>query len=154
MNTQKKKVIFIVTLVTAMALISVLAVGCGHGHKNITPERAKKMASWKIEDTLDKVDASDRQIATFENAADAVIDDIFEMKKSHHGKHAQLADELARETPDEQKILALVDEHLEEVRDVAHNSVETMLKAWNTLSVAQKKQLIAELEAEHREMDH
>jgi signal transduction histidine kinase len=102
MNTQKKKVIFIVTLVTGMAPISVLAVGCGHGHKNITPERAKKMASWKIEDALDKVNASDRQIATFENAADAVIDDIFEMKKSHHGKHAQLADELARETPDEQ----------------------------------------------------
>ena len=152
MNRTKKKIIFIVTLVTGTALISVLAVGCGHGHKNMTPERAKKMASWKIEDALDEVNASDKQIASFETAANTVIDDIFEMKASHKAKHGELARELTRKTPDEQKILALVDEHLEEVRDVAHNSVETMLEAWNTLSVKQKQQLIAQLEAHHREM--
>lgn len=155
MKTTKKKIIFIATMVTGTALISVLAVGCGHhGHKNMTPERAKKMASWKLEDVLDEVEASDKQIASFETAAYAVIDDIFQMKQTHGEKHQRLAGELAKATPDEEKILAMVDAHIEEIRDVAHNSVETMLEAWNTLSVEQKQKLIAQLEAHHRENGH
>ena len=154
MKTTKQKIVLIATLVSAAAAISFLAAGCNHGHRHMTPERAKKMASWKIEDVLDEVDASDAQIEAFENAASSVIDDAFAMKSGHGEQHKKLAKELAKQTPDEAKIKEMVDAHIEEMRDVAYNTVDTMLGAWNTLSVNQKRALIKEMEKHHQEMGH
>jgi protein CpxP len=138
-------------MIAALGAFSLSAVACGgpHHHREMTPERAKKMASWKLDDALDDIDATDRQREAVEAAKDRLIDRAFELRKDEDGTRESLKTQLLSDKPDKEAVHKLVDETVERWRAFAHEAADEALEL-NPQFDRKQRQAVAEMWEEHR----
>lgn len=137
----------------SLVVLTTLALGasaCGGGHhREMTPERAKKMVSWKLDDGLDDIDATDSQRKAVEAAKDRLIDRTFEVRADGEADKEALRAELLKAQPDAEKVHALVDAQVDRWRAVAHEAADEAIALAPSFDAVQRK-AIADMWEEHR----
>jgi protein CpxP len=129
----------------------VVAVSCSHGGPGkMSPERMKTIATWKVNDVLDDVDAISAQRKTILDATYKVLADFQKLHAQSEANHEKLLAELESSQPRAEVFHAMIDERTEAFNAFLHRSVDTMLTANGVLTREQREQLVA-MAREHME---
>lgn len=137
----KKVLVTGLAAVAAVVLFSGFAHGRGWAHN---PERIRQMVTWKLDDKLDDLDATDAQ----RKAIHALKDDLLREGQSafegHHAVRQQFLAQLESPNPDAAQVHALVDQRVEAMRALAHKAADAALEAHRVLTPAQREELAKE----------
>ncbi len=139
----KKKLAIAGSAVLAVLLLSGFAFRGGHGWGR-DPERIKQMVTWKLNDKLEDLDATDAQ----RNSINAVKDRLFAegvgLMEEQHAARVEAFTQLSSDAPDAQKLHALVDARIDAMRAFAHKMTDAALEVHGTLTPEQRKELATE----------
>ncbi len=139
-------------IILVIAIVAGIAGACNEGCK-FNPDRIKKMISWKVDDVLDDIDASDSQIERVNQIKENLFKEGEAMIKKCMADHENMLAEWKSETPDKDKIRAYVDNHLEAKRQMAYKLVDASMELHDILTPEQRAQLIEEVE-DHMDKCH
>jgi protein CpxP len=138
----KKKIAIAASAVLAVVLLSGFRGG-GWGW-NRDPERIKQMITWRMNDKLDDLQATDAQ----KQAVNGVKDRLFEqgklMAQEHQAVRVEVLTQLESDYPDAQKLHGIVDSRIDAVRAFAHQVVDAALEVHKVLTPEQRKELSTE----------
>jgi protein CpxP len=138
----KKKIAIAASAVLAVVMLSGFRGG-GWGW-NRDPERVKQMITWRLNDKLDDLQATDAQ----KQAVNSVKDRLFEqgklMAQEHEGVRVEVLTQLESDYPDAQKLHRIVDSRIDAVRAFAHQVVDAALEVHKVLTPEQRKELSTE----------
>lgn len=138
----KKKIAIAASAVLAVVLLSGFRGG-GWGW-NKDPERIKQMITWRLNDKLDDLQATDAQ----KQAVNGVKDRLFEqgklMAQEHQAVRVEVLTQLEGDYPDAQKLHGIVDSRIDAVRAFAHQVVDAALEVHKVLTPEQRKELSTE----------
>ncbi len=123
----------------ALAVAAVGFVGCGRGGGS--PERFEKMVSWKVDDALDDVDATDSQRAQIQGLSKKLVADAKPLMEQHRAARDELIQQWSSDRPDAARVHALIDERAEAMRAYAHKVADAMIETHQTLTPAQRAEL-------------
>ncbi|MEW5854189.1 MAG: Spy/CpxP family protein refolding chaperone [Myxococcota bacterium] len=120
--------------------------GCeGHGHGG--PERAEKFVTSRIADHLDELNATDEQ----RTQVLALKDEVFREAKDTFTEGRKAKGELLQQwdsaKPDANAVHALVDDHLDRIRSMAHTVADAALKLHAILTPEQRAQVSEKIHA-------
>jgi len=150
MRTRKFRIV--AALITVAAL-SALAVGCGRHHKRPSPERVERFSTHIVDEVLDDVDATDKQVAAIRALRAKVVKDVLAQRKDHRAAGDALFAEFSKDRPDAAKVHELIDARSKAMTAVAHRTTDALMQAHAVLTPAQRKELldeVAERRARHR----
>ena len=108
------------------------------------PERVKQMVTWKLDDKLDSLDATEPQRQSIHAVKDRLFTDGVQVMQEQRSARDEAFQQLASDTPDRQKLHALVDARIEAMRAFAHKATDAALEVHGTLTPAQRKELADE----------
>ncbi|HEX8818573.1 MAG TPA: Spy/CpxP family protein refolding chaperone [Archangium sp.] len=143
MNT-KNKILVAGSAVLAMVLLTGFrggSMGCGARD----PERVKQMVTWKLDDRLEGLKATDAQKQSIHGLKDSLFEDGKRLFEEQKGARAELLDQWESPTPDARAVHALVDARLDAVRAFAHKVTDAALEAHRILTPEQRQQVTAEV---------
>jgi periplasmic protein CpxP/Spy len=139
MNT-KGKVLLIGSAVLGVVLLSGFRGGhMGWGEKN--PERIKQMITWRLDDRLEDLKATDAQKRTIQGLKDSLIDEGQSLVKEQKNAGQELLGQWDAAQPDSRAVHALVDARVDAWRGFAHKVADAFLEAHRVLSPAQRQQV-------------
>ncbi|MCE9667289.1 Spy/CpxP family protein refolding chaperone [Myxococcus stipitatus] len=139
----RKKLAIAGTAVVAVVLLSGFAFRGGHRWGR-DPERIRQMVSWKLNDKLDDLDATDAQRQAINAVKDRLFDEGAKLAEEQHAVRSEVVTQLESATPDAQRLHALVDERIEAMRAFAHKATDAALEVHGTLTPEQRKALATE----------
>ncbi|MCP4605062.1 MAG: periplasmic heavy metal sensor [Proteobacteria bacterium] len=141
---KRGKLWFCVVAVILGVGITASFVGCGrhHWHGNSNPERIEKMVMWKVDDTLDDLDATDAQRAEIEGIAREILADAMKIKEGHGDHKTELYSKFSSGTYDRTELHGKVDEHFELARAFVHRSLDRVMDAYETLDEKQRQEIL------------
>lgn len=114
------------------------------------PEAVDLVVTWKLDQALDRLEATEAQRQEFHAAKDWILEEIHDLIQGTRDTHLTLVEELKKDEPDAEKLHALVAHQAERHRIFAHDLVETVLSLHSTLSSGQRERIF-ELVADHME---
>jgi len=144
-----KKIAIAASAVIAVVLLSGFRGG-GWGHSR-DPERIKQFITWRVDDKLEDLHATDAQKQTVNAVKDRLFEDGKRLAEEHQAARQEVLTQLESDTPDAQKLHALVDARIDSVRAFAHKVVDAALEVHRALTPEQRKQLATEA---HEKMDN
>ncbi|MFP2909934.1 Spy/CpxP family protein refolding chaperone [Pyxidicoccus sp. 3LFB2] len=139
----KKKIAIAASAVLAVVLLSGFAFRGGHGWSH-NPERIKQMVTWRLNDKLEDLDATDAQRQSIHAVKDRLFEDGVKLMEEQHGARAEAFTQLSSDAPDAQKLHALVDARIDAMRAFAHKMTDAALEVHGTLTPEQRKELATE----------
>ena len=137
-----KKIAIAASAVIAIVLLSGFRGG-GWGWSR-DPERIKQMITWKVDDKLDDIKATDAQKQTVHAVKDQLFEEGKQLAEAHQATRQEVLTQLESDNPDAQKLHGLVDARIDAVRAFAHKVVDAALEVHRALSPEQRKQLASE----------
>lgn len=128
---------------TALLVTALVLPSCGrhHSHERMSPERVKTMVAWKMNDFLDDIDANDEQRAVVTAEVGELLNDLLALRAQHQGNERVVRTELAKAEPDGERLHALFDEHADEMRQLAHDALDSGLEIWAVLDESQRAEV-------------
>jgi protein CpxP len=138
-----KKLAIASSALLAVVLLSGFAFRGGHGWGH-NPERLQQMVTWRLNDKLDDLDATDAQRQSILAVKDRLFADGVKLMEEHHGVRQEAFQQLASEAPDAQKLHALVDARIDAMRAFAHKMTDAALEVHGTLTPEQRQELATE----------
>lgn len=129
-----------IAVTAVVALVGGLAYAGVQGTRDV--ERARKFISWKVDDALDQLDATDAQRNTAQSLANELIDEGVKLRTAKETVRAGLTEQWKRDRADPAVVHGLVDQMFEEVRAFAHKAADAAIAFHATLSPEQKKQAL------------
>ena len=149
-STARRRLIGIAAIAGIAAVVSTgLVTACGGphcGHRGADPARMESFALWHVNETLDELDATEAQRRVILDRTRAVVRDAIALHDSHDDGHEVVRAELATGAPEADRLHALLDDRLDEVRAFGHRTIDRALEAYETLDADQRDALLAELE--------
>ncbi|HZI12444.1 MAG TPA: periplasmic heavy metal sensor [Myxococcus sp.] len=140
----KKKIAVASSAILAVVLLSGFAFRGGHGWSR-DPERMKQMVTWRLNDKLDDLDATDAQRQSIHGVKDRVFTEGLTVMEDNRAARAEALTQLESDNPDAQKLHALVDERVDAMRAFAHQVTDAVLEVHRTLTPQQRKELATEI---------
>lgn len=140
----KKKIAVASSAILAVVLLSGFAFRGGHGWSR-DPERMKQMVTWRLNDKLDDLDATDAQRQSIHGVKDRVFTEGLTVMEDNRAARAEALTQLESDNPDAQKLHALVDERVDAMRAFAHKVTDAVLEVHRTLTPQQRKELATEI---------
>ncbi|QSQ13451.1 Spy/CpxP family protein refolding chaperone [Myxococcus landrumensis] len=139
----KKKLAIAGSAVVAVVLLSGFAFRGAHGHCP-NPERIKQVVTWKLNDRLDDLDATDAQRESIHAVKDRLFTEGVQLAEEQHATRSEVVSQLESDKPDAQALHALVDARIEALRAFAHKATDAVLEVHGTLTPEQRKALASE----------
>ena len=136
----KKKIAIAASAVLAVVLLS----GFRGGGWNRDPERVKQMITWKLNDKLEDLEATDAQKQAINSVKDRLFDEGKLMAQEHQTTRVEVLTQLESDYPDATKLHGIVDARLDAVRAFAHKVVDAALEVHKVLTPEQRKELSTE----------
>ena len=139
----KKKTMIATILVgaAAFALLSGFHGGCGKSTPETRAKRAQRMASAKVDDFLDDVDANDDQRTRVHAIKDRLLAQGLATYETHRNDKLQFRAELESEKPNAENVHALVDQHLDAIRTMAHAIADGVMEIHGILTPEQRQEV-------------
>jgi periplasmic protein CpxP/Spy len=148
--TTKNKILVAGSAVLAFVLLTGFRGGhMGWGGPR-DPERVKQMISWKVDDRLDELKATDAQKQAIHGLKDSLFEDGKHLFEEQKGARNEMLNQWESPNPDAKAVHALVDARLDAFRAFAHKVADAALEAHRILTPEQRKQVTAEVR-EHME---
>ena len=146
MTTRVSKLLLVV-----FGMLGVVGLaGCGghhhHAYSQKHPERAYRYVSYRVDSVLDKIDANDKQRDEVHAVKDSVYDDVKTFRKNTKNAGREALAEFKKSSPDRDKLHALVDQRMDEMRIKMHKLVDGLLDVHHTLTPEQRAELMAMIE--------
>ncbi len=138
-----KKIAIAASAVLAVVLLTGFASRGGHGWGH-NPERIKQVLTWRLNDKLEDLDATDAQRQSINAAKDRLFEDGVRLMEEHRGARVEAFTQLSSDSPDAQKLHALVDARIDAMRAFAHKITDAALEVHGTLTPQQRKELATE----------
>ncbi|HET9451820.1 MAG TPA: Spy/CpxP family protein refolding chaperone [Aggregicoccus sp.] len=140
--------------VAAAGLAAVVLLGGfavqAHGHwGRHGPERLRQLVSWRVDDTLDDLEATRAQRQAIHGIKDRLLGSGQRLMEAQKGTHAQVLAQLESPTPDARALHALVDARMDAMRAFAHEAADAALQAHGVLEPAQRQALAKQLRERH-----
>lgn len=148
MKASTKISIVAVTAVALLAGVAVAACG-GPRHGRFDMERVDKMISWKLDDVMDELEATDAQRQQLVAIKDRVMVRLAEERAAHEGMRPEFLLELAKDQPDPDKLHQLVDTRLEQLRPKLHEAVDVALEVHAVLTPEQRDRIEQHVKERH-----
>ena len=140
----KKKLIAVGSAVLAVVLLSGFGWRGGHGGWSRDPERIKQFVTWRLDDKLEDLKATEAQKKSIHALKDRLFEDGKQVMADQHAARAEAFTQLTAEQPDAAKLHALVDARFEAMRALAHKATDAALEAHKVLTPEQRKALADE----------
>lgn len=140
----QKKLIAVGSAVLAVVLLSGFAWRGGHGGWGRDPERIKQFVTWRLDDKLEDLKATEAQKKSIHALKDRLFEDGQQMMEGQRAARAEAFAQLTSEKPDAAKLHALVDARFEAMRALAHKATDAALEAHQVLTPEQRKALADE----------
>lgn len=134
-------------MVAVAAVVSVALAGCGRGHGEMTQERLNKMVSWKVDDFLDSVDATDAQRGRVNAIATRLANEAGPVLLDNAESRAALKQLFEAQTVDTAAVHATLDKRSEALKGVAHKVADAAIEVRAVLTPEQRQQVVAKLQA-------
>ncbi|PTL78613.1 Spy/CpxP family protein refolding chaperone [Vitiosangium sp. GDMCC 1.1324] len=142
--TTKNKILLAGSAVLAFVLLSGFRGGhFGWGRHD--PERMKQMITWRMDDQLEELNATDAQKQALHGLKDSLFEDgksLFEQQKD---AKEQMMKQWESPNPDSKAVHALVDARVDAFRAFAHRVADAALEAHRILTPEQRQQLTADV---------
>ena len=143
MNTKNK------LLVAGSALLAVVLLsgfrggsfGCGARD----PERVKQMITWRMDDRLEELKATDAQKKELHGLKDSLFEDGKRLFEEQRDARGQLLTQWEASNPDANAVHALVDSRVDAFRAFAHKLADAALEAHRILTPEQRQQVSTEV---------
>ena len=103
----KKKIAIAASAVLAFVLLSGFRGGGWGWHRD--PERIKQMITWRLDDKLEDLQATDAQKQAVHGVADRLFEEGKLMAQEHEGVRVEVLTQLESDYPDSQKLHSIVD---------------------------------------------
>lgn len=134
------------SVITGLLATAFVVTSCGghHGSKR-DPDKMRKFAMWKVEDTLDDVDATESQKKQILAIADQIVRDFQRLHDDKEKDHEAILTELERDRPDAQVFHDLLDQRTAEFNKLGHRTIDRALRAWQILDRNQRSELLEEI---------
>jgi len=145
MNTKNKLLLAGSTLLAVVLLTGFRGGHFGGGARD--PERVKQMITWKLDDRLEELDATDAQKRTIQGLKDGLFEDGERLVGEHQRAREEALAQWDSAQPDAARVHALVDARLDALRGFAHKVADAVLEAHRVLTPEQRQQVSAELRA-------
>jgi protein CpxP len=136
----KKKIAIAASAVLAVVLLS----GFRGGGWSRDPERIKQMITWKLDDKLEDLEATDSQKQAVQGVKDRLFDEGKVLALEHQTTRVEVLSQLESDYPDSQKLHGIVDARIDAVRAFAHKVVDAALEVHKVLTPEQRKELSTE----------
>jgi Spy/CpxP family protein refolding chaperone len=145
MNT-KNKILVAGSALLAFVLLTGFRGGGMHGWGGPRdPERVKQMVTWKLDDRLEGLKASDAQKEAIHGLKDSLFEDGKRLFEEQKGAKAELLNQWESANPDSKAVHALVDARLDAFRAFAHKVADAALEAHRILTPEQRQQVTAQV---------
>ena len=150
MSTTKRAVLAAGLAVVAIVALAGFTYGrpMGPGH-HASPEKIYKFVTFKVNDALDDLKASDGQRAQVNAVKDQLFSEAKGLFAGRKEMHEQLVAQWNSERPDAKQVHALIDQRIEEMRTFAHSAADGALKIHDVLTPEQRAQLAQDVAAHH-----
>ncbi|MFO8070786.1 MAG: hypothetical protein R6V85_02825 [Polyangia bacterium] len=122
-------------------------------HLERDPAKLESFVLWRINESLDDVDATDVQRRAILSRARLVIRDAVALHEEHEADHDEIMAELESGRPDADWLHEMLDRRFEEVRAFAHRSLDRTLEAYGLLDETQRSILLEDFE-DHFDRNH
>jgi protein CpxP len=136
----KKKIAIAASAVLAVVMLTGFRGGGWHRD----PERIKQMITWKLNDKLEDLDATDAQKASVNAVKDRLFEDGKRLHEEHQATRLEVLTQLESNAPDAAKLHSLVDSRIDEFRAFAHKVTDAALEVHRVLTPAQRQELATE----------
>jgi Spy/CpxP family protein refolding chaperone len=113
---------------------------CGSGN----PERMKQVVTWRLDDKLDGLKASEAQKQSIHALKDSLFAEGMTLREGQQGVREELLTQWEAANPDSHRVHQLVDERVEALRGFAHKLTDAALEAHRILTPEQRQQLSTE----------
>jgi Spy/CpxP family protein refolding chaperone len=144
-----------VGLLFASASFVLLSGFHGHCGAPSTPEArmrmVTRMASARVDDFLDEIDATDVQRKRVHEMKDDVIKNVMPLVDSHKRAKEELRTEWEAETPNASRVHAILDDRIDGVRTVIHKVADDVIELHQLLTPKQRSQISEQWKEHDRE---
>ncbi|MBM7114063.1 Spy/CpxP family protein refolding chaperone [[Archangium] primigenium] len=113
------------------------------------PERVKQMITWRLDDRLEQLKATDAQKRTIQGLKDGLFEDGKQLMEGNKDAREQALAQWDAERPDATRVHALVDARVDALRGFAHKVADAFLRAHETLTPAQRQQVSSQIREHH-----
>jgi Spy/CpxP family protein refolding chaperone len=146
-RVMKKTAIRTVVVLTAVGLVATV-VACSRpcARHRMNPEKAKKFVTWKVDDVLDDLEATDEQRQEIHAVKDKVFEDVRVLKEDLRGDRMTFLTEMKKDKPDSDLLHRKLDGHINRLRAFAHQELDNLLRAHASLTPEQRAQLLSKAE--------
>ncbi|ATB28055.1 Spy/CpxP family protein refolding chaperone [Melittangium boletus] len=146
--TSKNKILLAGSAVLAFVLLTGFRGGhWGGGARD--PERIKQMITWKLDDRLEELNATDAQKRTLQGLKDGLFEDGKRLVVENKEARKQALEQWDSAQPDATRVHALVDARVDALRGFAHKVADAFLEAHRVLSPEQRQQVSAGIRSHH-----
>lgn len=136
-----------------VALVGGIAYA-GSAAEDRKAERAKQYVTWKLDDQLDGIDATDAQRKTVHGLKDQLFEEGLKMRATKEQVRTGLVEQWKAPRPDANAVHALVDRMMDEVRAFAHKAADAGITLHQTLSAEQRQEVLQKVEARRSRWSH
>ncbi len=142
--TTKNKILIAGSALLAFALLTGFRGGhFGGGPRD--PERMKQMITWRLDDRLEDLKATDAQKQAIHGLKDSLFEDGKQLFEEQKDARAQMLQQWESPNPDSKAVHALVDARVDAFRAFAHKVADAALEAHRIFTPEQRKQLTSEV---------
>ena len=133
-------------LVAGSAVLAVVLLSGfrGMGSECGNPERVKQVITWKVDDTLEGLKASESQKQSIHALKDSLFAEGMTLREGQQGVREELLTQWEAANPDAHRVHQLVDERVEALRGFAHKLTDAALEAHRILTPEQRQQVATE----------
>jgi protein CpxP len=138
---------------TCLGLTFAVTTGaCGRHHPGpeVDINKVKKFATFKLDDKLDDLKATDEQRKQLHAIKDRVIDTIWASRDEHKQAKQIFLAELAKDQPDPDKLHRLLDERIDALKPKLHEGLDTLLEVHATLTPEQRGLIKEKIQEHHK----
>lgn len=132
------------TLAASALLAVALLTGFRGGGWSRDPGRIQQIITWKLDDKLEDLDASDSQKQSIHALKDRLFTEGQHMMGEQKAARLEVLTQLESDRPDAQKLHALVDARIDAMRAFAHQVTDAALEVHRLLTPKQRQELATE----------
>ncbi|MCY1081222.1 Spy/CpxP family protein refolding chaperone [Archangium lansingense] len=142
--TTKNKLLVAGSAVLAFVLLTGFRgghFGGGHFGGPRDPERVKQMISWRLDDRLEELNATEDQKQAIHGLKDSLFEDGKRLFEENKGARTQMLDQWESANPDSRAVHSMVDARVDAFRAFAHKVADAALEAHRILTPEQRQQV-------------
>jgi len=142
------------TIAAALAVATVFSLagfhgrGCGRGQPRDPAEVAARVTA-RLDQALDGLDATPAQRTAIQGVKDRLVADVLALREGQAAARQALLAEWKAQSPDRNKVHALIDERAAAMTAVAHRAADAALEVHAQLTPEQRIKVEARLERFH-----